>query len=220
MMPRVCSPPGPHAAHTVTQIHAVLTSRAMHWPMMDREDNRITLRKRYDFDARLHARPLLGEHEFTASKVALGLQEQHRQLQREHPFPVEILVQAVVVPRPVLQQQRCRFYLAGGMTALEECRESWRIVCIRAQTPAPVIRDGCQVRIELSAQIGDERGQRIGEVLVFAPSEAVPPHYDAAAEVLVVRIELSQLLADGRSEEAGQHGASASVQLRGCARPI
>jgi len=63
---------------------------------MHREDNRITLRERYGFGARLHARALLGENEFAAGEIS-GEGEQDRGSERKDEVAIEVLVQAVVV---------------------------------------------------------------------------------------------------------------------------
>jgi hypothetical protein len=48
------------AAHAVAEVHAVVALRALHRPVMHSEGHSITLPKRHDLDATLHARPLLG----------------------------------------------------------------------------------------------------------------------------------------------------------------
>src|SRR5262245_47025747 len=62
-----------HATDTVTQIHAIYTSRTLHWPMVNREDHSVALPERHDFRPGLHARPLFRDHEFTAGEIPLGL---------------------------------------------------------------------------------------------------------------------------------------------------
>jgi hypothetical protein len=71
--------------------------------------------ERHDLAARLHARPLLDQQELAALEVAAGLAQQDRGLDREDEVAVEVAVQAVVVARPVAQQQRRRPLLAAGM---------------------------------------------------------------------------------------------------------
>jgi hypothetical protein len=56
-------------AYTVPEIDAVHAARALHWAVMDGENNRVTLPKWYDFWPRLHARALFCQHEFAASKI-------------------------------------------------------------------------------------------------------------------------------------------------------
>jgi len=52
----------PHAradtAHTVAEIHPVIALGSLYWPVMDREGHTITLAKRDDLRAALHAWPL------------------------------------------------------------------------------------------------------------------------------------------------------------------
>ena len=64
----------------------------------------------------MHSRPLLRHHEFAARKITLRLGQQYRDLKRKDMLAVEILMQAVIVARPVLEQQRRRFALPGSMT--------------------------------------------------------------------------------------------------------
>ena len=87
---------------------------------MNREYDPITLPKRHNLRPRLHTRPLLRHDELPALKVASGLRQQNRHLQRKHMLAIEILMQAIVVAGFVLEQKRRRFELAGSMTALEE----------------------------------------------------------------------------------------------------
>jgi len=94
---------GADAADTVAKIHAVVALRAPDWPVMDGEGHRITLLQRYDLGAALHARALFGQHELATGEVGAGLGEQNRDLNREREIAVEILMEAVEVPRDVLQ---------------------------------------------------------------------------------------------------------------------
>ena len=66
---------GTYPAHAMAHVNAIPSFRALHWPMMDREDHAVSLAERHHFSARLLARSLLCEHEFTAREVVSG----HRQ---------------------------------------------------------------------------------------------------------------------------------------------
>src|SRR5262245_65774848 len=88
---------GADAAHTVTEVHAIVALRTLHWPVVHREGHRITLSKRHDLGAALHARPLFGQDELAAGEVHAGLREEDRDLDRECDIAVEILVEAVEV---------------------------------------------------------------------------------------------------------------------------
>ena len=54
----------------------------------------------------MHAGPLLREHEFAAGEISLRLGKQDRDLDRKDVLSVKILMQAVIVARAVLQEQR------------------------------------------------------------------------------------------------------------------
>ena len=119
---------------------------------MDREDDGIALAQRHDLGARLHARALLGQHEFAAGEVPAGLGQQDRDLEREDVLAVEVLVQAVVVALAVLQEQRRRPRLPGRMAALEERRVLARIAHVDAHRLVPAVGDRRKPRIERGAQ--------------------------------------------------------------------
>src|SRR5262249_57466212 len=78
-----------------------------------REDDDLALLGGDRFAARLRPRPLLDQQEIPALVVDAAAAQEARELQREHHVAVEILVQAVVAPRLVLQQQCSRFRLAA-----------------------------------------------------------------------------------------------------------
>src|SRR5215469_14067012 len=99
--------------------HAVMAAYALHWAMMDREDDGFSLPKRYDFASRLRARPLLDEQKFAAGEVLFRRAERHRQLQRKYQIAVEVLVQAVVVPGPVFEHERRRPLLPRLVALIE-----------------------------------------------------------------------------------------------------
>ena len=80
-------------AHAVAQIDLIGSPRPPHRPLAHGEDDAVALRKRRDLRARLHARPLLGQHELAAGEVAPGLGEQVRHLQRKEVLAVHVLVQ-------------------------------------------------------------------------------------------------------------------------------
>src|ERR1700738_5185309 len=59
----------------------------------------------------------------------------------------------------------------------------------------------------------NDRQERIAEVFVFAPSEAVPSHDNAAAEDRLLRIEKRDRLALVCGEDVRQQGASLLVEV-------
>ena len=82
---------------------------------MNREQDRIALLQRHDFDAALHPRTLLGQDEFAAGEILAGRGQQNGRLQREREFAVKVLMQAIEVAGRVLQQQGRRPNLPGIM---------------------------------------------------------------------------------------------------------
>src|SRR5262245_31908070 len=94
---------------------AVIAARALHRPLIDGEDDGVALLERHDLAARLHARPLLDQHEFATRELAAWLAQEDGRLQREYQLAIEVAVQAIVVARSVVQQQRCRSLLATLM---------------------------------------------------------------------------------------------------------
>jgi hypothetical protein len=71
---------------------------------MYRECHSIALAQRNDVWPRLHARPLLGEHELATGEIPPWLAEQDSYLDRENVLAIEILVQTVEIAGAVLQQ--------------------------------------------------------------------------------------------------------------------
>src|SRR6185437_16319757 len=84
------------------------------------EEHGIALREGYHLGSRLRARSLLRDDEFSAREVPSGCGQQHGQLQGKNLFAVEVLMQAVVIARAILQQQRRGLRLTGGMAARQE----------------------------------------------------------------------------------------------------
>ena len=97
---------------------AVPAARSLHGPLVHREHDGVTLLERDNLTARLHARPLLDQHELAAVEILFRPAQQHCRLQWEDHLAVEIAVEAVVVAGAVLQQQRRRPGLAGFVTLL------------------------------------------------------------------------------------------------------
>ena len=84
---------------------------------------------------------------------------------------------------------------------------------VDAHRLVPAIRDRRQARVDGLAQAGDDVGQRIAEILVLAAPEAVPSHHHSAAKDVVDRVQRSQRVALGWSDQALEHGAALSVEI-------
>ena len=170
-------------------------------------------RQRRDFGARLHARPLLGQHEFTAVKIALRLGEQDRDLQRKKVLAVHVLMQAIVVAGAVAQQKRRRARLAGLTAAREERVVLGWIADRSAHRFIPPVRNRREPRIEAPAKRDNRLRQRIGEIFVLAPAKAMFRHHDSRAEAGVVGIERRKLATGLRRDEFGRDRATVGVEF-------
>ncbi len=179
---------GPDAAHAVAQVDAIDAARALHRSAVDRENHRVALCQRHHFRARLHARPLFRQNELPAREIAPRRRQQDGDLEREHVLAIEILMEAVVVVRAVLQDQRGRPCLSRRVATIEEARMVVGIPGVDAERLVPAICDRREVRIDRCTQLGNERRQRIGEILVFAAPEAMSRHDDARSVKPVIRI--------------------------------
>lgn len=104
----------------MAQIHAITSFCPLDRAIVDSEGDSVALAQRHNFDAALHARPLFGQREFSARKIAPRFGQQDRHLDREGEIAVEILMQAVEVAGYILQQQRRRPDLTGMVALLKE----------------------------------------------------------------------------------------------------
>lgn len=86
---------------------------------------------------------------------------------------VKILMETVVVTSLVLEKQGCRPRLPGIVASLDEVSMLFRIADIDAHRDVPAIGDRRQPWIDGCSKIYNDLGQRIVEVLVLAPSEAM-----------------------------------------------
>ena len=73
----------------MAQVNAVESARPLYRPVMHGKGYRIALRERHHFGPRLHPRPLLGQHEFTAGEIAPRFRQQDRDLQGKYMFAIE-----------------------------------------------------------------------------------------------------------------------------------
>src|SRR3989344_7462000 len=112
------------ATDAVAQGDPIVTAHAFDRALVDREDQAVAFFQTDDLRARLHARPLLGQHELTAGEILPRRRQKNRHLEREDMLAIHILMQAVVVLWSVLQQQGCRTLLASGVTTFEEGRKA------------------------------------------------------------------------------------------------
>ena len=87
---------------------------------MDGKGHRVTLLKRDNLNAALHARPLFRQDELAACEVLTCLREKNRDLDWECEIAIQILMEAIEVTADVLQEQRRWTPLTGGVASREE----------------------------------------------------------------------------------------------------
>src|SRR5439155_9782546 len=87
------------------------------------------------------ARPLLDQQELAAGVVDARAGEEAGELEGEDDFAVEVLVEAVVAPRLVVEQERGRLGLAPAAAAGQVRGEVGRVTRRRSQRGLPAVRD-------------------------------------------------------------------------------
>ena len=97
----------------------VKAASTFHGTMINGEHNAVALTKRHNHRPRLHAGPLLGKHELSASEVFARLRQENRELERKNMFAVKILMQTVVVAGFIVKKKWSRFRLSGTVTDLD-----------------------------------------------------------------------------------------------------
>ncbi len=125
-------------------------------------------------------------------KSVLRLGQQHRHLDRKNELTIEILVQAVVIASPVLQEQRRGLGLSGLVAKIEIFGMALRKLLPNAHALIPAVRELSQRRIKRCAQLAHQLGQWVVEIFVLAAAEAVPSHDHPASETLIRRISVHQ----------------------------
>jgi hypothetical protein len=116
--------------------------------MVDGEDDRVALVERHDFGPGLHARSLLRQHELAAAEILARPRQQDRDLERKRQFPIQVLVEAVVVTRAILQQERRRTPLSRRMASLDERGVVGRVARREAHAGIPAVGHTHQPRIK------------------------------------------------------------------------
>lgn len=117
--------------------------------MMDAKDHPVTLIHTEHFNAGLLSRPLFGKHEFAAIEVLSPLTQENGRLEGEDNFPVQVLMQTIVITGAILQDQRGGTRLACTMTKLDEVRKLVRKPRpIISQPTEPFIRKRREMRIK------------------------------------------------------------------------
>src|SRR6266581_7918303 len=209
-----------NAADAMAQVHAVHAASSRHRAMVHGEYYGVALAQRHDLGARLHARPLLGDDELAAREIRSWLGKKNGDLEREDVLAVEILVQAVVIPRLVLKKQRGGPRLACLGTAGKKLGVLERITHSDTEGLIPTVRNRGEPRVEGGPKLAHRLRQRVGEIPVFPASEAMPAHHHTASETVVLRIERRKIAALFRFQQALDQGTALAVELTGQPGPV
>ena len=95
---------------------------------------------------------------------------------------VHVLMQAIVVAGAIAQQERRRPRLTRRMAAGAERLVLGGVADVDAHRRVPAVGERREPPIEAATERDDQVRQRIGEIFVLAPAEAVARHHDARAE--------------------------------------
>jgi hypothetical protein len=209
-----------HAAHAVAHRRAVPAARALHRAVARREDQDLPLLGGDGLAARLGAGPLLHQQEVAPLVVRGPPAQEAGELQREHDVAVDVLVQAVVAARLVVQQQRGGLRLPPPMADRQQPVQIGRMQRRGLQRRLELVGDGRQRRVGVHAQRLHEGGQGIREVLVVADAEPVARHVDPAAKARLVVVGRDQLGALVGGEQGWGPGVSPFPQRALDGRPV
>lgn len=204
---------GTDPTHAVTHLHAIVAAAAGDWPVTDGKDNSIALAQGQDFDAGLHARPLFREDKLAPIEILARLRQQDRDLKRKNMRTIKVLVEAIEVIRAILEKQRSGPRLTRRMAARQKVIMLKRESRLQPHAFVPPIGNGCEQWIERRAEMLHQWWQRIGEIAILAPTEAMALHHHMAAEANGRLIEGCQLVAKGWLDQAGLDRPSLLVKI-------
>jgi hypothetical protein len=110
----------PDATDAMTHRHLSCPAALIHCrSLVHREYDCIALPQR-DHIRSLASRRVLCHDEFATFEIRAGFGQQYRNLKRKNVHPIEVLVQTVVVPCAVREDQRSRSRLAREMALFEK----------------------------------------------------------------------------------------------------
>ena len=134
---------------------------------------------------------------------------------------VQVLMQAVVVARSVLKEQRRRPYLARRVAALKKVLMRIGEVHRDLHAFIPRIRNRHEVWVKRRTQHLREIGKWLRKVTIFALAEAMPAHDDPAAEALaLIRVHHRHRAALACRQYIRQDGPTLRIELDDSRLPI
>jgi hypothetical protein len=126
---------------------------------------------------------------------------------------VEILMQTIVIASAVLQQERGRPDLSGGVAAGDKIDVPVWIAKVNTHCRIPPVSYGREVRIQYGAQLGNDPGQRISKILVLAAPKSVLCHYYATAKTILFGIQFREQLAFILRDKALKRRAALRIKM-------
>jgi hypothetical protein len=98
------------------------------------------------------------------------------------------------------------------VATLDEVGVLFRIARIDSHRVIPAIGDRDQMRIDRCPKFAQKIGKRIAKIPVLPAPEAMPPHDDATAKDVVIRVEAGDFPAVLRGKKLFHHGVALLVQ--------
>ena len=133
---------------------------------------------------------------------------------------VNVLVQAIVIAWAIAQQERRRPLLTRVMATRAERFVLGGVADGDAHGGVPTVGDRGERGIETAAKRHDQVRQRVGEILVLAPAEAVFRHHDTRAEEGVVLVQRRETAAGLSGQELRRDCAAERAEFGLKRRPV
>src|SRR5713226_7580000 len=190
-----------HAADPMPQIHPIVPASAFHRTITSGENDRLALIRMDHFGSGLSPRLLFHQDKFSAVPIATVLAKHENHLQREAHLSINVLMEAVVTARLIMQQQRRGFCLPGPAADSQEGGVILGVSETRhTQRLGPAIRDPGEMRVGFRPQIRDQFGERMAEVFVIADAEPIALHDDLTAKAALIFIQCRERCTFGGRE--------------------
>ena len=183
------------------QIHPIIPASAFDGTITSGENDRLALIRMDHFGSGLSPRLLFYQDKFSALPIAAVLAKHENHLQREAHLSINVLMEAVVTARLIMQQQRRGFCLPGLAADSQEGGVVLGIPETRhTQGLGPAIRDPGEMRVGVRPQIRDQFRERVAEIFVIADAEPIALHDDLTAKAALIFIERCERCAFGGRE--------------------
>jgi len=135
-------------------------------------------------------------------------------LKGKNQITVQILMQAVVTPSGIFEQERGWMLLSRCMAVFEPRGKARRKKGVSAEQTRPTVRYLCEAGIKAVPEGLNNFRQRVREVLVLTAAEIVPCHVDSFAESRVIGIKGRERRAFVAVEKRPGSGKPLVIELR------